>query len=223
MNLRLGSVCVFLLAAALPGVAAAQGRVTYCCVDDRGKQVCSDVLPSQCYGRAYREINPGGVTTRRIDAPLTAEQRALREAEAKKAREDEVRRLEQDRRNRALLATYSSDNDIDSARDRTIADIEKAIRESEEKLAELSKRRQQLDKEAEFYRKGSPPPELKSQMRDNESDSKSLKEAIENRKKEIESVRARYDDDKRRYRELIGKKPAGQPEAAPAGADARPR
>lgn len=223
MNLRLGSVWM-LLVAALPGPLAAQGRTTYCCTDDRGKQVCSDVLPQQCYGRAYREINPAGVTVRRIDAPLTAEQRAMKEAEAKKAREEELRQTEQDRRNRALLATYASEADIDASRDRAVADIGKTIRTAEEKLAELAKRQKKLDVEAEFYKKGTPPPELKAQLRDNETDMKALQAVIESKKREIETVKARHDDDRRRYRELTEKKPVGQGGAAASkGADTRPR
>ena len=62
MMLRLGSALMLLSAVMFPAPAAAQGRTTYCCTDDGGKQTCSDVLPKQCYGRAYREINAQGTT-----------------------------------------------------------------------------------------------------------------------------------------------------------------
>jgi hypothetical protein len=166
------------------------------------------------------------VTTKRIDAPLTAGERAQKEAEAKKVKEEEARRLEQDRRNRALLATYATEQDIDYVRDRTIADIEKAIKGLQEKQAELAKRKQQLDTEAEFYKKKPMPPQLQAQMRDNDTEMKSLQTAIEGRQKEIGTVKARYDEEKVRYRELTKKKTEGRLEAAaplPGGADARPR
>lgn len=226
MMLRLGSALMLLSAVMFPAPAAAQGRATFCCIDDGGKQVCSDVLPQQCYGRAYRELNAQGVTKRRVDAPLTAEQRAIKEAEAKKAREAEVRRLEQDRRNRALLATYPTEEDIDFARDRAVADVEKAIKTLQESQVELAKRKQQLDTEAEFYKKKPMPPQLKAQMRDNETEMKAQQAAIEGRQKEIETVKARYDEEKSRYRELTKKQAAGGIGAAaqvPAGADSRPR
>lgn len=226
MMLRLGSALLLSSVATFPAPAAAQGRTTYCCTDDGGKQTCSDVLPKQCYGRAYREINAQGVTTRRIDAPLTAEQRAQKEADAKKAKEEEARRLEQDRRNRALLATYATEQDIDYVRDRTVADIEKAIDGLRVKQDELAKRKQQLDTEAEFYKKKPMPPQLQSQMRDNEIEMKAQQAAIDGRQKEIGAVRARYEEEKTRYRELTKKKAAGGTGATAqgsAGADSRPR
>jgi hypothetical protein len=224
MTPRLGSALLF-LAAALPATVAAQGRTTYCCTDDSGRQVCSDVLPQQCYGRAYREIAPSGRTVRRTDAPLTAEQRAMKEAEAKKAKEEELRRQEQDRKNRALLATYSSEQDIDYVRDRAVADIEKSIKTAQDKQAELAKRQKKLDAEAEFYQKKSMPPQLQAQLADTQAESKALEADIAAKRKDIESIKARYDEEKQRYRELTKQKTgtAAAAPPAPSGADARPR
>lgn len=226
MMRRPGSALMLVIVVLLPAPAAAQGRITYCCTDDNGKQVCSDVMPKQCYDRAYREINSRGVTIRRVDAPLTAEQRAIKEAEAKKAKEEELKRLEQDRKNRALLATYATERDIDYARDRALADIEKAIKVLQDKQVELAKRKQQLDDEAEFYKKKSLPPQLQAQVNDNDAEMKAQQAAIEGRRKEIELVRVRYDEEKTRYRELTKSKTASKPGTAaqePAGADSRPR
>lgn len=191
---------------------------TFCCIDDKGRQVCSDVLPEQCYGRAYREISDRGVTIRRVDAPMTAEQRAAKEAEAKKAREEEKKRLEQERINRALLATYPTEQDIDYVRDRAVADLERSMMDNQAKHDELLKRQKKLNDEAEFYRKKAMPLELQAQIRENEKEIKAQLLAIENKKKEIEAVRAKYEQEKIRFRELTGgaQKPA-------AGAEARPR
>lgn len=221
---RLGSAWLLATAALLAEAAPPQGRVTYCCTDNAGKQVCSDVLPPQCYDRAYREINSRGTTIRQVEAPLTPEQRSAKVAEAKKAKEEEVRRLEQDRMNRALLATYATEKDIDDARDRALADIDKSIKALEAKKAELAKRKQQLDAEAEFYKKKAPPPQLQAQMNDNDAEMKAQETSIEGRLKEIELVKARYADEKARYVELMQKKSPGKSSVpAPAGAVTRPR
>jgi hypothetical protein len=209
---------LLLAAVLLPSQSAAQARTTYCCTGDNGRQICSDVLPEQCYGKAYREVNSRGMTVKKVEAPLTPEQRAVREAEAKQAREEELRRKEEDRRNRALLTTYSSEQDIDYARDRAVADIEKNIKAAQEKLAELNKRKQHLEEEAEFYKKKGPPPQLQAQMRDNDAEIKGQQAAIDARNKEIEAVRKRYEDEKLRYRELTRAR-GGRA----TGADARPR
>ena len=226
MMQRLGSAWVLVTAALLPASAAAQGRVTYCC-NDNGKQICSDVLPQECYGKAYREISARGITVRRVDAPMTAEQRAAKEAEAKTAREEEARRLEQDRKNRALLATYSNEQDIDYARDRAIADVQKAIGAAQDKLDELAAQQKKLDAEAEFYKKKPMPPALKSQIRDNQAEMQAQQAVIDGRTKDIEALRARYENEKLRYRELTGKASSAAargeaPQPTPAGS-ARPR
>lgn len=222
MKLRLGSA-LMLLPAALPLTAAAQGRLTYCCADNGGRQICSDVLPKECYGKAYREINSRGITVRHVPAPLTPEQRAAREAEEKKAREEEARRLEQERRNRALLATYTSEKDIDAARDRAIADVEKGIKAAQEKQTELANRQKKLDAEAEFYRKKPMPPALQAQLRENQDEMKAQQAAIEAKQKDIEALKARYEEEKQRYRELTQKAAPGKSVAAPPAAEPAPR
>jgi len=221
----LGAVILLAAAAMLPVPAMAQGRMTYCCDDNDGKQVCSDVLPKQCYGRAYREINPQGVTVRRTDAPMTAEQRAVKEAEAKRAKEEEIKRLDEDRKNRALLATYASEKDIDNVRNRAVADIQRTIKAAQDKQAELAELKEKLDAEAEFYRKKPMPHQLQAQIRDNDADMKSQQKAIDSKQKEIESLKARYEAEKQRYLELT-RKTGGSKEAAtpmPGSAGSRPR
>ena len=64
---------LLLLAGTASSFAAAR---IFCCDDQSGKQVCGDILPSACYGRAYRELGQSGRTSRVVEAPLTAEQRA---------------------------------------------------------------------------------------------------------------------------------------------------
>ncbi|MEZ5614723.1 MAG: hypothetical protein R3E35_05850 [Rhodocyclaceae bacterium] len=223
MILRLGSALMCLAAALLTAPAAAQKRITYCCIGDNGRQMCSDVLPKECYGKAYREVSPRGIVLRHVPAPLTAGERAAREAEEKKAREEEARRLEQDRRNRALLATYTSEKDIDAARDRAVADLQKAIKAARENQAELAMKKQKLDSEAEFYKKNTMPAPLQAQIHTNDTEMKAQQAAIDGKLKEIEAAKARYEDEKRRFLELT-KQPAERAGPQPsAGATARPR
>ena len=107
-----------------------------------------------------------------------------------------------------------------------MTDAEKAIKALQEKQAELAKRKQQLDAEAEFYKKKTMPPQLQSQIRDNEAEMKAQQAAVEGKQKEIGTVKVRYDEEKSRYRELTKKKAPGGTGATaqvPAGADSRPR
>ena len=176
---------------------------TYCCLDERGQRVCSDRLPAQCFSRAYWVLNERGLTVNRVDAPLTAEQRAQREAEVQRQREQEKVRLEQLRRDRALLDAYASEKDIDVLRERALKDVEASIAREQELQAEALKRKKELDEEMEFYRKKTPPKELSDAVKDNESDLKSHASVIEGKQKEIDALRAKYDEEKRRYREIV--------------------
>ena len=104
-SLALAALCCFggTLHAAAP---AGGGSRLYCCQDSSGKQVCGDILPQVCYGRAYREIGADGRTVREVDAPLTAEQRAQKVAEEAKRKEEEARQKEQQRKDQALMDTF---------------------------------------------------------------------------------------------------------------------
>ena len=75
-----------------PVVAAGQ---FFCCNDTSGKQVCGDILPHECFGRAYRELGSTGQTVRNVEAPQTPEQRTQRAAEEEKRKIEEEKRREQ--------------------------------------------------------------------------------------------------------------------------------
>ena len=215
MKIKPGPAFSLLLASAL-FAGAAQARSIYCCKDDRGIDACSDILPQACYGRAYREINEHGMTVRRFDAPLTAEQRAQKEAAKKKAQEEERKRMEQERRNRALLATYASEKDIDYMRDGAVAELEKTILLSQERRNEAACKLKKLNEDAEFYKKKGLPPEMRAALRDNENEMKAQETIIEAKKREMAEIKAKYEDDRNRFRELTGGKkysgPAGSPQ-----------
>jgi hypothetical protein len=212
--------------------AAAQVRI-YCCDDANGRKVCGDFLPAACQGRAYEERDNRGFVSKKVEAPLTAEQQARRDAEAAKKEADARKAAEDRRRTLALLATYSSEKDIDTVRDRNLAELDKSIVEAQKRLDEARKKKQKLDSDKEFY-KGKPLPDsVKSQVRDNDKEIEAHQATIATKTREKEDVRARFADEKKRYLELTGKKPAeaagavapataavATPAAAPAPANA---
>ncbi|MBK7025170.1 MAG: hypothetical protein IPH41_17360 [Sulfuritalea sp.] len=60
--MRAAAKCGLLLLA-LAGLGSSLcGRLDLCCHDEAGRQVCGDVLPAACYGRAYRELGDTGRT-----------------------------------------------------------------------------------------------------------------------------------------------------------------
>ncbi len=199
-------LCSTLLAVA---PAAAQQRM-YKCVDARGKVYYTQVPPPECLGRDTQELDKSGTPMRKSQTPaaLTPEQQRAREAELKKKIEAEERAKEERRKNTALLNTYSSEKDIDDARERALKEAQAAIADTEKRIAEAQKRKKELESEKEFYVKKPMPVKLKQDITNNEIDIKNQTELLDAKKKEISVINAKYDRDKRRYLELTaqGKK-----------------
>ena len=191
----------------LGGPVAAAANL-YCCLDAGGKQVCADILPQACYGRAYRELGADGRTVRTVEAPLSAEKRAQRAAEEAQRQADEAILREKQRQDQALLNTYGSEKDIEMMRARALDEVQKSILAAEGKIAEMRIKRKNFENEAEFYKKKPLPPEVQKGLRDADSEIKAQELVIEAKKRELESIRAKYDDDRRRYLDLSRRAPA---------------
>jgi hypothetical protein len=192
------------------GAMAAGTSIITCCEDANGRRICADVLPPACYGREYREISPQGTVTRVVPAPMTAEERARAEQEnkAREAAEDKAR--EERRRDAALLQTYSSLEDLETQRQRAVADIEQDLEEARRREAEVLKRRAKLEQEAEFYLKKPRPPELANALRDNDSELAAQRSVIDSKQRDLDAVKARYDNDRRRYTEIQAQRAGGR-------------
>ena len=191
--------------------AAAQERM-YKCVDARGKVYYTQVPPPECLGRDTQELNKSGTLIRKNPAvvPLTPAQEQAREAERKKKIEDEERSKEERRKNLALLNTYSSEKDIEEARTRALAEVQGAIEDTERRIAGAQKRHNELEAEKEFYVKKQMPFKLRQGIANNDIEIKNQIVLLDAKKKEISTINAKYDEDKRRYVELTSGKGAAK-------------
>jgi chromosome segregation ATPase len=186
--------------AALPMAAEAQ---SFRCVGTDGKKYYGSAVPPQCLGQPVEQLNAQGMVTRRIDAQASAAEREKKVAEEEERRKREVISKEEGRRNRALLATYTSDRDIEQARARALQDNEAAVKDIERRIATLKKRQEELKKELEFFQgKTKPPAKLEDDIRNLEFDAKTQEGLLATKKKDVATINARYDDDKKRYSEL---------------------
>src|SRR5882672_32152 len=147
------------LLAAMLAPLAAQAQTTYRCVGDDGKKYYGQTIPPQCARQPIEELSPAGTVIRRGDPAADEKSRAVKEAEAAKKREDEAIANEESRRNRALLATYSSEKDIAEARARALVENDKAVKEVEQRIDEIKKRQVAYGKEMEFFEEGRPDPD----------------------------------------------------------------
>ena len=181
-------------------------------------------MPASAAGKPNEQLNNQGTVTKRNEGALTPEQLAAQEAERKRKLDEDVAAKEEKRKNMALLNTYSSEQDIADARARALRVNADAVDEAQRKVADAQKRQQELTAEAEFYKKKPMPAQLKQDIQVNDAAIVSHTELLDKKKKEIEAINAKYDEDLRRYRALVksglASPTAPAPVAAPVAAAA---
>jgi hypothetical protein len=117
-------------ASAFPAVAA------FKCVDSKGVSHYEDVPPAACADVAITEVSASGTVLRRIEAPKAAPAAVPPAAKAEADRAS----IDRQRRDRTLLDTYTTEAEIDRARDRSL-ELVKARKQSAESQLELVKKR----------------------------------------------------------------------------------
>lgn len=196
-----GVLLAALIAAwSVPGLA--QTARIYKCTDAKGKTYVTQTPPPECLGRPTEVLNSRGTVVSRDEGMLTPQQLAQREEEKKKKAEADAAAKEERRRSAALLNTYSSERDIEEARARALKENEEAIKQIDKKIADALKRQKSLEDEKEFYVKKGLPPKLQQDVRNNELELKNQQELLDAKKKQVATINAKYDEDKKRYLDL---------------------
>jgi hypothetical protein len=189
-----------LLAAMLAVHAQAQEKGTrmYKCVDAAGKVYYSDKSNPDC-GHST-ELNGQGVVMQkkqvaRPGQPANAESATV----TKKSRD-------QERRDRALMATYTREGEIDAARDRSLAIPTQGLKIAESKLEKANQQLNDLKKQADALaaQKKPLPAHLLEDVSASEKEIAGLEADLAQRKIQLDAIRARYEADKQRFRELKG-------------------
>jgi len=197
-------IFMFLCLTALAMAPATAQQRMYKCVDSKGKTYYTQIPPPECLGRDTQEINKAGML-KKAERPVSPAELQAREAEQKKKLEESDKGKEERRKNAALLATYPSERDIEDARARALKEAQAAIADTEKRVANAHKRSKELDTEKEFFVKKPLPAKLKQEITNNEIDIKNQTALLDVKKKEISTINAKYDDEKRRYIELTNK------------------
>lgn len=191
----------------LTEMAAATGSSSgklYRWVDGKGHVHYGDTLPANAGVRGSEELGKTGQVMKRTESE--EERKARRAAEAEAARikkeKDEQNRLDQ-----ALLATYSSEKEIDMARDRALEFHQMAIQSTQIRMSQVTANQKEVTERALGITKGNgrPPRYLQRQIDANQTELDSLNQTIKSHQDALVEVRAKYQADKERYRRLTGK------------------
>lgn len=190
-------------------LAQPKEQLTYRCKGTDGKKYYGSTIPQACFGQPLELINKQGLVVKRIDPEGDEKARLAKEADAEKKRELEAAQKDAQRRYRALLATYTSEKDIEEARSRALQENRKQAQEVEGRIDAIKKRKERSEKALELFKtsgKGTPPARIKEEINIAELDLKAQQTLLAAKKKEVEGINARYDEDRRRFKEATGRK-----------------
>lgn len=174
----------------------------FVCRDASGRTITSDRPSNDCANSAIQERTQGGVVVREIPAPLTPEQQRAKAIEDRARHEREFQEQELARKDRALLATYSSEEDIQSARQRALMDYREALKLANQNLTLLLQEREVNNRDAVAYRGKPLPLDLQHRIDDNEAQINGVTHSIADNRAGMDRVNQRFDSDLDRFRYL---------------------
>lgn len=175
-------------------------------VDDKGTTHYGETIPPEYANKDRAELNKAGRVVNNKEI-LSPEERLAKEREEIKKRENAAAVLEQKRRDKALVNTYSNVNEIDLARNRNLQQVEGRINTASAQLKMANDNLLAFQKEADALIKANKKvhPTLQEDLKESQARLSRLQQELEKYKSEKAAVEARYDADKARYKELTGK------------------
>lgn len=196
-------------------VCPAQAKM-YKWVDAQGNVQYSDTLPPAAAGRGNAEISKTGQMVKKTESAEEKRVRMMREAEA-----GQQKKLanEQARKDRALLSTFTTEQEIDLSRDRALEHHNLAIKSAQIRLKPVMGSTEKMSKTIRALKSANKPvpPHTQQQYEAKVAEAEDIQKLIKTNEEAQIAVRARYEADKLRFRELTGKKPAeSTPVTSPA-------
>ena len=119
-------ICLALIVFSMLLASAAEAKM-YKWVDEDGQIHYSDKVPAQYLKEHREELNEQGATVKDIKRAPTEEEKAEQRRKEKERKEKEKVLLEQQRRDRILTDTYTTERDLMAARDARLEAIDSQI------------------------------------------------------------------------------------------------
>jgi Domain of unknown function (DUF4124) len=189
------------------GVANADGKKIVKWVDSNGVTQYGDKLPAQEAGRNNSEMNGQGRVVKQNTAA------------AQKNEALDQQKIEQERKDKILLASYTKADEIDLARDRNLQMDQAAVQALNQQKINITSRTSRNNKTAEGFRtrKKPLPAYLSDELKLSKTESANIDKQLAQRKLSMEATRKRYAEEKSRFIAL--KYPDGMPVTTPVAAD----
>ncbi len=201
-----GILAALLLLTSAGAVHAQQpaGRKLYKWVDSQGQVHYGDSIPSEYASQEKDVVNGQGVTIEHQDAPKSPEQVAAEEQ--KRAAAEELRHRDQN-----LLSTYGSLQEIERLRDQRLSLLSDQMKVTNQFLEILNGRLAKLEKSSLRYKPYSDDPKaqpMPDQVAEDlvrmDNDIRTQEQNLREKQKEETTMRAQFDADITRFKELKG-------------------
>jgi len=173
----------------------------------------SDQMPPEAVNKGTVVFDKQGRPVKKIEATPTAEQVKAKELEDERLKAMARQRDEQTRKDLALLQSYTSEQEIDFARTRAISTVESQLKSAESYSADLRRRQAEIEKQKVALAGKPVPPALENELVSLSNELGRQDGLIAQKRDEVATINARYDNDKRRWQEIS----ADQVRAAAAG------
>lgn len=172
-------------------------------VDKNGQTHYGETIPPEYANSDTKVLDKNRVMDRKDGFDMKQQQESKVDPEVAKAAKEAKRRDE------ALLNTYSNEKEIDLSRNRNLLQIEARVNSYTTMLKSAKESLDALHKESEDIIKKNRkiPQSLTEDITEGEALVTKREKELATSQKEMDAVKARYDADKQRYRELKGLEP----------------
>lgn len=176
-------------------------------VDENGETHYGEVIPPEYANRETQQLDKGIATKKEVGGKT--------KEVVKKAEPEDQATIDRKRRDDALLGTYANEQEIDLARDRNLQQIDARTNGVKMRLDTAQADLRELQKEKNgLVQAGKPAPKsLDEDISRAEAKVARLQSELTQSQNDAAALKARYEADKQRYRELKG---TSAPAAPPA-------
>lgn len=178
--------------------ATAEAKL-YKWVDDKGETHYGEVVPPEYANKDKVQLNEKG-------REIKKKEEESKDAPPKKNTEEEQALIDRRRKDKALVSTYSNEKEIDLARDRNLQQVEARINSVQLLVKSAQESLDSYRKEADGLQKAGNriPASLQTDINEAEGKLARLKQDLAKAEERAAAVRAGFEADKLRYRELTG-------------------
>lgn len=170
--------------------------------DENGTTHYGDKIPPQYSNRENSLMNKQGITVQKNNPNVQQDKNA------------ELAKIEQEKKDRALLGTFTNAEEIDLTRDRNLEPDLLALKSLQQDRAVAQKKLEKSSSTALSYTKANKtvPASIRTEVETDKNALAKIDRRISERQLAIDNIRKRFEEDKKRYLTLRGL--SGEPQPA---------